>query len=197
MKPKEFFKTVWEDPTKTTPTHSELEKINSLENFLTESRRFTGIVLCGPHGVGKTFVVRYLLAKHSQLEQSYVNLNLLLSERLIAAEKTYLSSTFIHDEIIQIFSSSQNSLNVLDGCELILKLPEKYLRTILVSLNRHSGGRIIMVLPLSTQPTSVDSLYLDYPTQEDVNSFFGTIPFVPPSLKGEKTFPEIIRRLIK
>lgn len=197
MELKEFFQKVWGDPEITTPTPSELEIISSLEYFLTESRRFTGIVLCGPHGVGKTFVVRYLLAKHSLLEQSYLNLNLFLSKKLKKAGKTYLSSTFIHDAIVGLFGSSQNTLRVLDGCELVLGLLEKYLRALLVALRRHSNGRIVMVLPLSTRPTSVDSLYLDYPTQEDLNSFFDTIPFVPPTIRAEKTFPEIIRRLIK
>ena len=188
MDPKDFFQKVWEDPKIAIPTPSELEIINSLEYFLSESRRFTGIVLCGPYGVGKTFVVRYLLTKHSLLEQSYLNLNLILTEKLQKAGKTYLSSTFIHDAIVDLFSSSQNTLRVLDSCELVIGLPEKYLRALLLALRRHSNGRIVMVLPLSTRPTSVDSLYLDYPTPEDLNSFFDTIPFVTPTIKEEKNF---------
>lgn len=193
---------IWTEPGRFDATPAQSKVMDQLENFLKRKRRRGGLVICGEHGVGKTFTIRKFLADKNLLNKEFyanVSLHVIynLGKRGLSTNRVDSISDIVLDLIAKF-----SDLLVLDSCEILQLLPSRLFNPIFTKIKYYpsSKGKIIIVYP--THPSKLligmDSIYIPYPTREDIKVFVENLRRVfDESYVEEKTFTDLTMRMFK
>jgi type II secretory pathway predicted ATPase ExeA len=142
---------IWANPEKYELSPAEKDVLNDLERFLETSQAYNGKIVCGDHGVGKTFTVRYLLSKINLLnDRVYVNVNASVSEKL-NKEGISLALKRQTYRLVEELIKTKQPLLVLDACEILGTLDPNDFRRFVDEVH-NSRDKIILVLPTELDP---------------------------------------------
>jgi len=142
---------IWTNPEKYELSVAERDVLNDLERFLEMPQAYNGKIICGNHGVGKTFTVRYFLHKKNLLnDQVYVNVNATISERLNKEGVSLALRRRIY-EIVEELIKTKQPLLVLDACEVLGILDPNDFRRFVDEVH-NSREKMILVFPTELDP---------------------------------------------
>jgi len=142
---------IWANPEKSKPSPAEKDVLNNLERFLETPQAYNGKIVCGDHGVGKTFTVRYFLSKMNSLnDEIYINVNALVAERLSTEGISLTLKRQIYKMLEELIKTEQ-PLTVLDACEVLGILDPNDFRRLVDNVH-NSRQKIILVLPTELDP---------------------------------------------
>jgi len=189
----------WKHPEKYKPTQTELKVIEDLELFIDKIYAYNGKIICGEHGVGKTFTLRYFLSKKGLLdEKHYVDVN-----KWTLGQVADVLGSGIRSRIRQIakrlieYLVTAESILVLDCCEVLKFLNNQDFQT-LVDRVHYSSTKIILVLPTELDPRRPSiTTPLKTPTMEDHSIFLRNLRVVKEIPTKPAPFTTIIKKVLR
>lgn len=167
----DILRDLWENPQNYEISPSEKIVLNELESFMNMSQAYYGKIICGNHGVGKTFTVRYFLSKIGLLDDlHYVKVNnFVLTELKRRGINLALKSKL--NKITQNLIKNVEPILVLDACEVLRFLnPEDFMT--FVGQAHYSKTRILLILPTELDP-GLPSITIYFPplSEDDHKTF--------------------------
>lgn len=151
---------IWANPPNYGISPSENIVLDTLQSFMDRLQVYNGMIVCGAHGVGKTFTVRYFLSKNGLLDgRHYVCVNeAVLREGRGTSVNLQLKSR-LYKMIDGLVQDIEPAL-ILDGCEVLSLLDTRHFRE-LVGRVHYSAGKIVLVLPIEMDPgiTSITTYF--------------------------------------
>lgn len=173
----------WEHPENYRLSPSEEKVFDQLVSFIRKAQAYNGKIICGDHGIGKTFTVRYFLSKMKLLDnQHYVEVNDFILKELEKRNIGLGLKTQLF-KIVQKLIKGVEPITVLDACELLKFLDPNDFRTFIGRIH-YSKRRTILVLPTELDPSMPTiTIYLPTPSEEDQKIFLQnleTIEEIPP-----------------
>ena len=187
---------IWEHPENYEPTPCEKVVIQKLESFIQQVQAYNGKIICGDHGVGKTFTVRYFLSKIKCLDDKhYIHVNRTVLEE-IGRRKISIKQKGELLRVIKSLLKNVEPVLVLDACE-VLSLLEPSQRMEFIRDVRYRKTKTILVLPTELDPR-IPSITIKFPnlTHEDYKIFFRNLKIKMEVPSFPTSFTELIRRVI-
>lgn len=163
---------LWKNPQNHELTPTQKMIIQKLKSFIQRSQAYNGKIICGDHGVGKTFTIRYFLSKLGYLDDiHYLNVNGTVLEEVKRKDVSLRQKNELF-KIIKSLLRDAKPVLVLDACEVLsflgLSQRMEFIRDI-----RYRRTKTILVLPTELNP-KIPSITIGFPspTTEDCEVFF-------------------------
>ena len=188
----------WERPEKFKLTLTEERVIKELEEFMNKIPAYKGKIICGKHGIGKSFVMRRFLLDKGKLSQSYVNVN----DRILGELKDVKRKKLIFNAVSKLLKSFREyEVVVLDSCEVLDLLPPQYFNPIVEQVYYSSEAYVFLVLPSETRSRLVELNYkisdFSPPSERDFEIFFENLRIPTPDILVSDTFTSEIKRWLE
>jgi len=184
------------NPDKYKLSPAERDVLNDLERFLETPQAYNGKIVCGDHGVGKTFAVKYFLSKRNLLnDQVYVNVNVSISERLNKDGVSLALKRQIYRMVEELIKTNQPVL-VLDACEILGVLDDNDFRTFVEQVH-NSRGKLVLVLPTELDP-KIPGITKYFPSlsKDDAEVFLSNLETTEDVAKQPFSFTTLIRKVV-
>jgi len=159
----------WESPSQFVKRYFPETQKRALEELESKMQfsRYPVFILFGPHGTGKTFLVRYLLEKNGALSEGYININRILNSKPTEDWQNAI--------LTEIKKRTNTSIIALDHCEFIFQNISSafvlWLRKLAHSdiTDKPICPRIICVLASSSFRFDDDrKVHLSLPTEDEI-----------------------------
>lgn len=188
----------WERPEKFKLTLTEEKIITELEEFIKKIPAYKGKIICGKHGIGKSFVVRRFLSDKGKLSQSYVNVN----DRILGELKGVKRKKLIFNAVSNLLKKfREHEVVVLDSCEVLDLLPPRYFNPIVEQVYYSSEVFVFLVLPSEARSRLEDLNYkisnFPSPSERDFEIFFENLRIPTPDVLVGDTFTSQIKRWLE
>jgi len=148
---------IYENPRKVgyKPTSSEKLIVEKLREWMQKKESYNGKIICGEHGVGKTFAIRYFLSQMGLLDEAYVHLNNLvlqeLKKRNILPTMKRQINKELREVVEKVKAKKPYPILAFDSCEVLMLLDSsdrnRFFRDV-----HYSKEKIVVVVPTELDP---------------------------------------------